>query len=87
MAKTKSVDRIKIAALLIFVAAAVVLVAWTIWDGFSQADAGNSIEEGYQAAGRAMITPTSTEVQATIEPMPTDPYPMENQGALPIEPA
>lgn len=78
MAKTKSIDRVKIAALLIFVAVAVALAGWTIWDAFAQTEAGSLVEQGYQAAVGTMVEPTPTAVQATIEPLPTDPYPMEN---------
>lgn len=78
MAKTKRIDRLKIAALLIFVAVAVALAGWTIWDAFAQTDAGGPVERGYQAVVGTMVEPTPTTVQATMEPLPTDPYPMEN---------
>lgn len=70
MAKTSSLDRIKIAALLLFVAVCVGLSAWSVWDAFSQTAGGSPIGRDYQVTIGDTPEPTNTPWAAEDQAAP-----------------
>ena len=80
MAKTKGLDRIKVAALLLFVTVTVILCAWAVYDAFGESASGSPLSGEYQAAvdDPAMPTPTEWQPLAEPTPYPTDQFDMEN---------
>lgn len=61
MAKSSSLDKAKIAALLLFIALSIVLVGWTVLDAYSESSRGTSSSQEYQASVVDTPSPTSTE--------------------------